>query len=172
MRRSDDRRWIPVTAPFGRPRESSASDTAHESSPLSRAIRSSKRSLPVHERHRVPRSRFGAIARNIVDLVIAPALSIHRRAHGNPVLDLGGADLEHVLREAGQALLVATLHGGEHGLIQLLVDDEMTQPAGSHHRDTAGALEAANRALQRAAQFEAPADLRLIVWIMHVQADR
>src|SRR5437762_4656319 len=127
MRRSDDRRWIPVTAPFGRPRESSASDTAHESSPLSLAIRSSKRSLPVHERHRVSRSCFRAIARNIIDLVTAPALCIHRGDDWDPVLDLGGADFEHVLRDAGQALLVAMLYGGEHGLIQLLVDDEMTQ---------------------------------------------
>src|SRR5712692_11169926 len=93
--------------------------------------------LPVHEGHRVAGPCFRAIARDLVDLVIAPALGIHRRDDGNPVLDLRRADFKYVLRQASQTLLVAMLHGSEHRLIQLFIDDEMTQPAGRHHRDTA-----------------------------------
>src|SRR5437867_2878580 len=105
-RRSEDKRWIPVTAPF-RPSASSASETVHESNRPKRAITVSTRLLPVRERHSVSRSRFRAIARDVVHFVTAPALQVHGRDDGQPVLDFRGADLEHVLRHLPERLLVA-----------------------------------------------------------------
>src|SRR5262245_919568 len=127
IRRSVARRWRPVTTPES-PSLSSASDTAHESRRLNRVVSSSISTpalLPVRKAHRVACAGFGSIAGHVVQLVVLEARCIHRRDHGNPVLDLRRPDLEEALGELRQRVLVAALHRGNDLPIEVLVDDEV-----------------------------------------------
>src|SRR5262245_57418093 len=130
---------MPDATPFS-PSLSSASEIAHVSSCASRAITLSMGlfpvasslfpktalppgpyplppSLPVCKAHCIAGARFRAVTGDVIDLMVFQADRVHRRDQGDPVLDLGSADLEIALGQFGQAVLVAALHRRDHFLI-------------------------------------------------------
>src|SRR3954469_23420065 len=84
---------------------------------------------PASEAHRASRARFRTITGDIIHYAHLQPRFRHSPGHHDPVLDLGGPGLEHVLRNIGELRLVSCLHSVEKFAIEKFVEHEMRHAA-------------------------------------------